>query len=702
METEDGTARVSDHQESAQSRASTVTAPGPTNTSNDVTGLQAAARPSAQSTHSDSIVVRGNIPNPGKRPASPTQRRDGDDAYPIHVPKWWRTTTKADEAKAAAKEAAKALLPASPEPLLPARWSPIEPAEQLFLSGPSADFTDASANPEEADSDDPHRPLDHAGDRQMKQLPLSAFYGPLTLAEAQAHVEAALSVRQPDQDWRATFPSPEVDAILTRFRSPSTLHAWLAALNARVISTPATGGCLYFAIHGARTRSLHGSNMTLCATHVKEGSFYKKQVCITLDQHLERMLHDGTVTFADFQRRCFQDGIPDDRTVALAKVRQYYQKIRKASIKSLAREQWGGDEEIFAAVWYLRDPIFILTVDGNGEAWLRAVWLERPHQRGPERIHHYLPTPCEAYETLRVLLQHRVTPTILVHASEHFNCLRFPEAYYHDWTSDDTTGLAMRARLDQALHQLGWYVAPRDPSGIPQAPSLAEHQLTSGSLYVPSETMSDADGTDSPQAAAEPLQPTAHALLRSINPRRRRRGPLALVWAQAERLNTAAYVEWNAAQSQPVTEEATQSLDSACRAWSASPPSFLALLRSLPYPEATISLLPPDLVRRLGNELNALAPPCGPPLFISADDPESAHDLWAQLLVLIAVALDDATDDAIIATTNWLRQHADVTVHAMHAVRRYDWTPIASLAPEILASSAPTHSDASASETARK
>ncbi|KAJ0412322.1 hypothetical protein ATCC90586_009512 [Pythium insidiosum] len=396
----------------------------------------------------------------------------------------------------------------------------------------------------------------------------------------QAHVEAAFAVSRPETDWLQAFPSPALDESLTCLRSPSTLIDWLTSLNARVICTPATGGCLYFAIHGARTRSLHGANMTLCPTHVKEGGFYKRHICLTLDRYLEPMLLDGTVALADFKRRCFQTGVPDDPSVALKTIRAYYQNVRKTSIKSLEREQWGGDEEIFAAVWYLRDPIFVLAVDTTGSASLRAVWLDRPHPRGPERIVHHLPTPGEAYETLRVFLHHRVMPTILVHTTDHFNCLRFPEAHYHEWTSDDKSGLAMRARMDQALAQLGW-VQPR-----------------------------------------------------------------------------------------PETMDASQALVSVCKAWSLSPPSFLALLRSLPYPEATISLLPQGLVRRLGTELNALAPPCAPPSFVTSDDPESAHFLWTQLLVLIAVAHDEATDDAIVASISWLRQHEAATVHNVQGLEK--------------------------------
>ncbi|GLE05846.1 hypothetical protein PINS_up015027 [Pythium insidiosum] len=322
-------------------------------------------------------------------------------------------------------------------------------------------------------------------------------------------------------------------------------------------------------------------------------------------------------------------------------------------------------------------------------ASLRAVWLDKPHPRGPERIIHHLPTPGEAYEVLRVFLRHRVTPMVLVHTTDYFNCLRFPDTFYHEWTSDDTTGQAMRTRMDQALAQLGWYVAPRDPHTVQDASLLSDKPVDSGSLYTPSETLSDGVHPAQLPDSDEPLPPTAYyALLRSINPRRRRRGPLALVWAQAERLNKIAYETWNQLQPQPSTEAASQSLASVCRLWSASPPSLLALLRALPYPEATISLLPPDRVRRLGNELNALAP-------------ELAHQLWTLLLVLIAVAADEATDTEIINSIQWLRQHEETTVRTLHELRRYDWTSIAGLARAISPLSAPTNQDDHTSEADR-
>ncbi|KAJ0393308.1 hypothetical protein ATCC90586_011366 [Pythium insidiosum] len=197
--------------------------------------------------------------------------------------------------------------------------------------------------------------------------------------------------------------------------------------------------------------------------------------------------------------------------------------------------------------------------------------------------------------------------------------------------------------MDQALQHLGWYVAPREASTIPlqqQTSDRPRPHEASGSLYSPSESCSELE--ESEPASTDPLSPISHyALLRALNPRGRRRGALAALWAQAERLNYSAYVEWNAAQDHPEAADGLNALDTACRGWSRSPTSLLALLCALPYPEVAISLLPPDIVLRLGNELIANVNHADVTALPGLDDP-NGHQLWATLIVLVAVVAGNA------------------------------------------------------------
>ncbi|KAJ0392331.1 hypothetical protein P43SY_010240 [Pythium insidiosum] len=346
-----------------------------------------------------------------------------------------------------------ALVPVFPAPLFLNSWSPISPASSPTIDGPELLASPAAVR-------DDANPFAKPA-RALKQLALSAFYGPRSVAEAQAMLETELLSRQPDPtpDWPALFPSPTLDSALAVLRAPVTLRDWATALHARVVTTPGTGGCLYFALHGARTRHLAGASMTICNFHVKEGKFYKNKVCDTLEKYLESMLASGTITIADFQRR-FPTPLPAARDAALVMIKNHIAGVRAAPVTKMSPLQWGGDEEIFAAVWFVREPIVVITEGSDRQTSTRVIWLDRSSPTGPEEIYHHLPTPGEAFEILRVFLSHRVTPMVLVHVASHFNCLRFDEAFYKRWTADDISGEKMRARLDHALARLGCQTSP--------------------------------------------------------------------------------------------------------------------------------------------------------------------------------------------------------------------------------------------------
>ncbi|KAJ0391879.1 hypothetical protein ATCC90586_010737 [Pythium insidiosum] len=357
----------------------------------------------------------------------------------------------------------------------------------------------------------------------------------------------------------------------------------------------------------------------------------------------------------------------------------------------MSTRQWGGDEELYAAVWFIREPIFVIGVEQDSHASVRVIWLDRPNPSEREEIYHHLPAPDEAFELFRAFLHHRVTPVVLVHADSHFNCLRFNERFYKDWTADDASGAKMRDRLDQVLGQLGWYVAPTAAFSTSVTPPQVQPQ-PSGSLFVPSETSVD---EPEPPVSDEPLSPISHyALLSALNPRRRRRGPFALLWQHAERLNSAAYTQWNAAQVIPAPTIEPTDLQRACRDWSAQPAALLALLRALPYPEVAVSLLPADVVLRLGNELTALSADRGVPAFVHADDPADAGHLWAKLVVLVTVAADPDVDAP--SCIQWLRAHPRESTLALHALRLYDWTFVAELARACATLSDPNRPETSA------
>jgi hypothetical protein len=472
---------------------------------------------------------------------------------------------------------------------------------------------------------------------------------------------------------------------LTAVRSPSNLEAWCQALQARVIEAPGNGGCFYYALHCCRTgQRLAGKTVTVQSYHSVEANYYKEGVCKELLAYLDQMLSDGTVTLEDLRSRYF--GVDttctkrSERRKAVKAIRTFIGDIRGVNLgaKGLDRAQWAGDAELFAAVWYIREPIFVLAPLSTTSSAMRVLWLERPDPQGPERIVQLFPEAGEAYEFLRSFLCQRVIPTVVVHTTNgggHYDALRFNENLYPSWTADDRTGAAMRARMDPVLARLGWYVAPHKATGIPTTTIIRVD--SSGSEYEPSHPsiLSEAVFQLSPDA---PLPPPAHyGLLSALNPKGRRRSTLAALWDQAERLNFQAYRLWDDAQpcSEPRTEP--DSVEAGCIFWSKSIPQLVELLRALPYPEIAMSLMRPDILVRLGNELNDLSADGDVPVFVRAEDPVDARRQWARLVALVVVVSNDDLID--LRCVDWLRQHPQDAIAALHAIRLHNWTVVSTL-----------------------
>jgi hypothetical protein len=497
-------------------------------------------------------------------------------------------------------------------------------------------------------------------------------------------LEQEINARAPGavDHWIAVFPSPELDALLNDVRSPGSTAAWCAALQARVIKVPGNGGCLYYTLHCCRTgQKLVGLSITVQSYHSVEANYYKAKVNKTLLEYLDQMISDGTVTLTELRQRYFGIDKPctklTERRKTIKAIRAFIDDVKNVNLaaKGLERSQWAGDAELFATVWFLRELVFVLYQLSETSSTVRVLWLERTDPTGPERIVQLFPEAGEAYEFLRSFLRQRVLLTVVVHTTAgggHYNALRFNEDFYKEWTADDRTGAAMRRRMDPVLAKLGWYVAPLQATGIPTTTIV--HVDSSGSEYEPSHPsiLSPAVFQLSPDA---PLPPPAHyGLLSALNPKGRRRSVLAALWDQAERLNFQAYRTWDEMQPSQGPRTEPDSVEAGCIYWSASIPQLVALLRALPYPEVAMSLMRPDILVRLGNELNDLSAHGTVPDFVRAEDPVEARRQWARLVALVVVVSNDDLIDP--RSVEWLRQHPRATTDALHDLRLHNWTVV--------------------------
>jgi hypothetical protein len=102
-----------------------------------------------------------------------------------------------------------------------------------------------------------------------------------------------------------------------------------------------------------------------------------------------------------------------------------------------------------------------------------------------------------------------------------------------------------------------------------------------------------------------------------------------------------------------------------------------------------MSLLPPALLMRLGNELNDMVGDGSVPEFIRAEDPIEARRHWVRLVALVVVGSDDDLQD--LRSVKWMRHHPSETIAALHDIRLFKWTAASELAQAAL----PDHSTAS-------
>jgi hypothetical protein len=182
------------------------------------------------------------------------------------------------------------------------------------------------------------------------------------------------------------------------------IEEWTKAFGGRVVKVPGNGGCLYYALYCCRTGwKLQGAAITVASTHSVEANYYKAGVCKEYQAYLDQMLSDGTITIADLTQRYFnakRGGFEKKaRTKTITAIRQLIDGIAGANLggKGLERSQWAGDAELYATVWYIREPLCVISVDVNGLTSVRIIWLDRTRSEGPERIVQFFPEAGEAF-----------------------------------------------------------------------------------------------------------------------------------------------------------------------------------------------------------------------------------------------------------------------------------------------------------------
>jgi hypothetical protein len=138
---------------------------------------------------------------------------------------------------------------------------------------------------------------------------------------------------------------------------------------------------------------------------------------------------------------------------------------------------------IMASVIYLREPVFLFDIgvqeEFNGGAvdaafvTMYRFHLQREGNPSSEYVRIQILGPHEASHTLSTSITHRVVPLMISfnQGAKHYECLRIDEQLSLEWRQASSSEDDVRDRLDQALDELGFYVAPRvSPHGVTSPP----------------------------------------------------------------------------------------------------------------------------------------------------------------------------------------------------------------------------------------
>jgi hypothetical protein len=267
-------------------------------------------------------------------------------------------------------------------------------------------------------------------------------------------------------------------------------------------------------------------------------------------------------------------------------------------------------------VWYLREPLFIMSVDAKGKVAFQVYAIEQgqAHSDFDEVMKIRTPSTAEAWALIQTMLNHLVTPKILIHTcdiygrSGHFTTFRFPSTYYEYWNDDAFDDIPMRHRMENALLRFGLYsTTQRDP--LPYAKRSAEASqecdiAASGSLYEPSSASStETEGSQldltKPLSSQEEVQ-----LLETLNPHLRFRGRTSELWRRAEYANVQVLAQSGPPSNPPDEfQHSGDVMTDAIDQRRATPEEAVQVLRTLPHPLVTIAARPTRSITKLGREL---------------------------------------------------------------------------------------------------
>lgn len=238
----------------------------------------------------------------------------------------------------------------------------------------------------------------------------------------------------------------------------NTFSDWLAALRARLVNVPANGSCFFYALYSIKWHDLRYANIGVSKLHAREATFYRRQIVAILAVNLTNWIQRGFLSVQLLRDR-YVPGLAgyDDR------VRTFLLESAGKSVwQQLGRLNWTDTEEIMAAVWYLREPVYILDVLPSKMVYVQMYHLDvvdGVSEKSGECVRIRLLDSATAHRILVTKLNYRAVLLVLaLHHAEgggHFTGVRFLVQYYTEWNVFDSNKESTVDRLRVAHHALG-------------------------------------------------------------------------------------------------------------------------------------------------------------------------------------------------------------------------------------------------------
>ncbi|KAJ0408791.1 hypothetical protein ATCC90586_005542 [Pythium insidiosum] len=249
----------------------------------------------------------------------------------------------------------------------------------------------------------------------------------------------ALPADKDDGEWTSQEHHPLMADPANQILNFGSLDAWVHTFCGRIVENMGDGRCLYQAVDGALRSTFKGNSLKAGKFARREAHSLKQIACIYLLHYLPHVAADRTINLGDLHARYY--GYRDDALLDASKydeiVAHLHDTMAFAQGDSLPPSHWGGAEEIFGLVWYMREPLFIIGEDAHIQRAEPAMEeLRSPHfiaitvetHGGTVLILNvYAPTEQRDREAMFhaiAMTEQPARPTLI---GGDFNCTNFPE-----------------------------------------------------------------------------------------------------------------------------------------------------------------------------------------------------------------------------------------------------------------------------------